>query len=96
MMTTEMRRRDAAEPAGEDAGVPPRTRHTPLRAAKDALPRVVGDYPLPDAIRQERDAAEWNAAVPAAGPAASSPPSKRAGSSTLDNPGSPAQCFRAR
>jgi phosphate transport system ATP-binding protein len=49
-MMTDLRRRDAAEPAGEDAGVP-------LRTAGD-----------------DRDTRCWNAAVPAAGPAASSPP----------------------
>jgi phosphate transport system ATP-binding protein len=51
MMMTDLRRRDAAEPAGEDASVPP---------------RIAGD---------NRDTRGWNAAVPAAGPAASSPPS---------------------
>ena len=91
MMTTELRRRDAAEPAGEDAGVPPRTGHVPLRAAKDALPRSVGDYPLPDAIRQERDADEWNAAVPAAGPAASSPPQNANHAQLLTRPQPSAQ-----
>jgi phosphate transport system ATP-binding protein len=49
-MMTDLRRRDAAEPAGGDACVPIRT---------------PGD---------DRDTRGWNAAVPAAGPAASSPP----------------------
>ncbi len=63
MMTTEMRRRDAAEPAGGDASVPPRP----------SARREVFQWPA--ATSRERDDAGWNAAVPAAGPAASLPPS---------------------
>jgi phosphate transport system ATP-binding protein len=74
MMVAELPRRDAAEPAGGDASVPRRTGHASLRNDTGARRGVVGDVPLRDAVRQERDAAEWNAAVPAAGPAASSPP----------------------